>query len=312
MEGINNLGSTCAINSLIQMICRCEKLREIILKSDCKEGTFIYELKEILDLIHNKNKSINPMKFINNFYDIFKGVFNRFEQIDITELWFYLCEKINEETAININPKLITNDHDHKIAIYNNYKTSHFLELIQGSFINIIQCDNCNHKTHSFEPFITIALDINENKTLADLFMTTLINEKREADHWKCENCNGNHSYFKAKMIWKLPEILVISLNRFKDIYNKNNEEVYINENLNFIKGSILSNIDNNYNYELQSIGLHFGNLLGGHYMSICNINNETFNLYNDDNVRSFPKNDFINNNLKSNNAYLIIYKFIR
>ena len=49
MEGINNLGSTCAINSLIQMICRCDKLRNVILNANVNEGTFTHELKEIID-----------------------------------------------------------------------------------------------------------------------------------------------------------------------------------------------------------------------------------------------------------------------
>ena len=94
MQGINNLGSTCAINSLIQMICRCDKLRDLILNSETSEGTFTTELKEVIDLMHNKNMSLNPAKFINNFYIIFKGIFNKYEQIDINELWLYFIKKL--------------------------------------------------------------------------------------------------------------------------------------------------------------------------------------------------------------------------
>jgi len=307
MEGINNLGSTCAINSLIQMICRCDKLRNVILNAKVNEGTFTYELKEILDLIHNQNKSINPIKFINNFYMTFKGIFNRFEQIDINELWFYIIDKINEETSISINIHPNMNQYELSLMRHNNNKLSDILNLVQGVYINVISCQNCNHKSHSIEPFITIALDIDsENKSIADLIMLSITDELREKDEWKCENCNGNHKYLKMKRILKLPQILVISLNRFKDIFNKNNTEVYVNEDLNFT-------IQNNeIIYKLKSIGLHYGNLHGGHYMSVCNINNETFNLYNDEIVKSINKNDFIQNNLKNNTAYLIIYEINR
>ena len=305
MEGINNLGATCAINSLIQMICRCQRLRDVILNSNTGEGTFTYELKEVIDLIHNQKKSINPMKFINNFYIIFKGIFNRFEQLDINELWLYVFDKINEETSITLEGNL--DEYESKIAVFNNNKTSDILKLVQGIFINIISCSNCNHNSHSFEPFISIPVDIYENKSIADLVGLTIDDEIREQDEWKCEKCNGNHKYLKMKKIWKLPDILFISLNRFKDINNKNNAEVYINENLNFN----LNNI-RNYTYNLQSIGLHFGNLQGGHYISVCNINNETFNIYNDENVRVINKDDFIQNNLKNNTAYLILYELNR
>jgi len=302
MEGINNLGATCAINSLIQMICRCARLRDTILNANVKEGTFTNELKEVLHLLHNEKQSLNPEKFINYFYMTFKGIFNRFEQIDINELWFYIIDKIHEETAV-----LITDDSndlfESKMKVFNNNKNSQILHLVQGCFINVITCSNCHHNSHSFEPFITVAIDIEENKTIADLIMMTIKEEIREPDEWKCDNCKGNHKYLKLKRIWKFPKILVISLNRFKDIYNKNNSEVYINENLNFIMDN------NNHNYNLQSIGLHFGNLNGGHYMSVCNINNETFNLYNDDIVKTIDKNEFIQNNLKNNSAYLIIYE---
>jgi len=305
MEGINNLGATCAINSLIQMICRNDKLRTIILNANVNEGTLTSELKEVLHLIHNEKKSLTPNKFINNFYLIFKGIFNRFEQIDINELWLYMIDKIHEETSykLNIDNSDSKDIYQSTINTFNNNKTSGLLELVQGSFINVISCSNCNHKSHSFEPFITLAVDIQENKTIADLIFGTMTDENRERDEWKCENCNGNHNYMKMKRIWKFPEILVISLNRFKDIYNKDNSEVFVNEKLNFIIDDT-----NHYNYRLKSMGLHYGNLNGGHYMSICEINNETFNLYNDENVNTINKNDF----LKSNTAYLIIYQLNR
>jgi ubiquitin C-terminal hydrolase len=309
MEGINNLGGTCAINSLIQMICRCKKLRDVILNANVSQGTFTYELKEVIDLLYNQKQHLHPAKFMDFFYKTFNNTFNRYEQIDINELWFYVFEKINEETSLDDNITDITNEHDYKISIYNNRKTSEIMKLVQGSFINIIQCKNCCHKSHSFEPFITIALDINEVKTIADLFMSTLNDENREKDEWKCGNCNGNHEYLMMKRIWKLPEILFISLNRFKDIYQKNNTDVYVNEMINFVPGSILSKIDNNHTYNLQAIGLHYGNLQGGHYMAVCNINDETFNLYNDNNVQSMEKSKFIEHNLKNNSAYLIIYE---
>ena len=44
MEGLANLGSTCAINTLIQILFRLNRFKEIILNTDAKEGTLIFEL----------------------------------------------------------------------------------------------------------------------------------------------------------------------------------------------------------------------------------------------------------------------------
>ena len=49
MEGIDNLGGTCAINSLLQIIIRNDKLRSVILNLNPPENSFTSELKEVID-----------------------------------------------------------------------------------------------------------------------------------------------------------------------------------------------------------------------------------------------------------------------
>ena len=56
-QGLVNLGGTCAINSLIQMLYRQEKFRTIILNSNTEEGTITNELKDLFNVLNN-NKSI--------------------------------------------------------------------------------------------------------------------------------------------------------------------------------------------------------------------------------------------------------------
>ena len=104
MEGIDNLGGTCAINSILQIIIRNNNLRTIILKLSAPANSFTNELKEIIDLIHNQKKSITPHKFINFFFETFKGIFNKYEEIDINELWLFIYNKIFEETSIKTPP----------------------------------------------------------------------------------------------------------------------------------------------------------------------------------------------------------------
>lgn len=311
MEGIENLGSTCAINSILQIIIRNNNLRSIILNSSAPDNSLTNELKEIIDLIHNQHKSITPHKFINYFFEIFKGIFNKFEQIDINELWLYLYNKIVEETSVNSKPILyissIYDKHDYDIYLYNNKKTCELSMNVQGSFINIIECNNCKYRSYSFEPFISMSLDIEENQSIANLIIKSLIQEYRDADDWKCEKCNKKCSYIKMKKIWKLPKILFISLNRFNETFEKNNLNIYINNTINFNKECI-ETAKTNQIYNIQGLGLHYGNILGGHYKALCNIENNYY-LYNDNNVIRYEYED-INEQLKNNNsAYMIVYE---
>ena len=112
MQGIENLGSTCAINSLIQVIARNDILRTIILNNKFADATAATaadagdtisgQLNEIIDLMYVKNNSIVPRKFLHVFYSIFKDIFYHGEQIDIGELWTFLSDKIAEEIEPSI------------------------------------------------------------------------------------------------------------------------------------------------------------------------------------------------------------------
>jgi ubiquitin C-terminal hydrolase len=311
MEGIQNLGGTCAINSILQIIIRNNTLRSIILNSLAPSNSLTNELIEIIDLIHIQHKSITPHKFINHFFETFKGIFNKYEEIDINELWLYLYNKIFEETSVNSRPipyiSSINDKHDYDIYLHNDKKTCELTRNVQGSFINIIECSKCKNKSYSFEPFISMSLDIEENQSIANLIIKSLIREIREADDWRCERCKEKCSYMKMKKIWKLPKILFISLNRFNETFEKNNMNIYINNVINFSEECI-ETAKINQIYNIQGLGLHSGNLLGGHYVALCNLT-ENYYLYNDNNVIKYNNDDIIEELKCNNSAYMIVYE---
>ena len=152
MQGLKNLGSTCAINSLIQIICRNKFLRESILNEDIPENTLSIELKEILKILYIDKNSVSPNKFINALYN-FLNNFKYGEQIDITELWFILYDKIASEIFksvskipylkeyddMTLNNPRINNKADYIISTLNDNKTSNWLKKQHGNFK--LNCD---------------------------------------------------------------------------------------------------------------------------------------------------------------------------
>jgi ubiquitin C-terminal hydrolase len=341
MQGLSNLGFTCAINSLVQIICRNDLLRNIILSYDFPDNTLISNLKELLVLLHIENKSIIPKKFVASIYNNFGNIFNYGEQIDITELWIFLNQKIISE--INDNPKYhnallnenrvlngiqYSNYEDFILAFKNSkylneqfiyYYTTHCNNKIslwqnttQGFLLNVTKCKKCDNTLYNFEPISTLHLDIPDdidNPNIINM-LEDLLQENNYNDDWKCDKCNEKTEYIKASKLWSLPAVLFIIINRFVNTNIKNTKPVNINETLCFTKGTILYNKEQEKNYKLSSIALHVGNISSGHYTSICSTqvdDKNTFLLYNDDNISK------VDNFLQKNKeAYMLIYNLVQ
>jgi len=335
MQGIENLGSTCAINSLIQIITRNDILRTIILNNEFAENTISSQLKEIIILMYVQNNSIIPRKFLNTFYNIFKDIFSSGEQIDIGELWTFLSDKISDD-IIAIPPKkenrlledyftegiVYKSDLEFYNAIidckilrkkyeyyYNkfNKKQSIWQKNTQGFYLNTTRCLKCNLTFYNFEPFTSLNIDIPKdtpNPKLSYLVSQSLNDEIIHGD-WFCTKCKKNSSYKKSTKLWKLPDVLLIIIKRFININSKNDNPISINDSLNFNKGSILSK-KKDVVYTFSSTALHYGSLNGGHYSAICNTPDGNI-LYDDRNVVNIDGNkiDFKD---KNSNAYMLVY----
>ena len=324
MQGLQNLGNTCAINTLIQIICRNSFLRNSILNEDIPNNTLAIELKEILNIMYNDNNSLSPNKFVKNLFDKLI-IFNFGEQLDLTELWLLLFEKISDEISdyipkieynkkfdnLKITDKDINIKANYIINNFNNNKNSSWLQNVQGIILNIIECTECNNNSYNFEPFTPIQLDLpkdfSESISLTSLFRDYLRHTTNK-DEWKCDKCKICTKYKKIQKLWKVPNVLVFFMKRYNNINKKNNIKIDINEKINIKKGCILSDNNLEISYNIKSIGCHIGDLEGGHYYAICkNEIDENYVMYDDLNIKVF--NNGNKNFLKNNNkCYMVVY----
>lgn len=333
MQGLQNLGSTCAVNSLIQIICRTQYLRDILLNTT-STSSLTSELQEIIAMMHNQNHSVSPKKFINYLYDKYQGIFTRGEQIDIGELWMFVNDTISNDLGIVDNNKdkppllpvanvdiydntsIATNAalvHNCTLTIsqHNNYKMCPWIDAGQGIMLQIVCCNECSNVLYNFEPFASIPLDIPPDKanppTVTTMFRNYLKGET-DCNEWKCEKCNKCTTYTRSMKIWKMPKVLVFFINRFANMHQKNVTPININKTFTVKKGSVMSDMNNDYKYKCTALGLHFGSLSGGHYCAVSNSDDKHI-LYDDLNINIIENPEQIDNLYKkSQEGYMLVY----
>ena len=300
MAKLLNVGNTCAINSLLQCINTCKINVELFDKPE--DNTLTKALLELLHLMQiYKEKTIKPTNFLKLFYCNFTS-FRPKQQLDSQEVWTLLSNKVFEETCtpINHNKSFTSNIHKKgfkQIAEYNNNKTSLWNDLFQGVTLQILVCQNCNNRTYSFETFYSLSINICNNvvKSLQEYFT------KEVMDEINCEHCKKKHKHVKFIKFYKLPKFLVLSLNRYNNLGQKNLSKIDISTNI-MLSHNILYENKNNIELVLSGHLNHFGSIDSGHY----NATSHKQGIIIDDDVILPFKNEMLKKNIS---VYMLFYQ---
>jgi ubiquitin carboxyl-terminal hydrolase 4/11/15 len=297
-----NIGNTCGINSLLQCISN------ILLEKNFKflnEKEFSSSLYRIINMmVENPTRTIKPKEFINKLFINSEKIFKEGQQLDVCELWTFICNKIHEEISILKKENEIYIKANYEINIHNDNKISDWINIFQGSTISTTKCENCKNITSNFEPFYNLSLNIKKESIIESLI--ELVSEKEYEDEWVCSNCKKQRKYIKCIKIWKLPEILVITLNRFDNNLKKINSKILINNTINLKQGVLANEMDRKRIYKLNSCIHHKGDYNSGHYITSI-INEKDITIIDDDSSYNKSNGEFQN----SDNVYVLFYNLI-
>lgn len=256
--GLPNLGNTCYLNSLIQLLINNKQFRRKIFRiKNCSLPCSLCEIKKFTEFYLNMS-SFNISKLIIFLMKNNKEYMNS-EQHDVYLLYLYLFDDALIKNHKKIISKLFINEGE-----------------------NIIECKNCKNTTNIKESFKVLSLDycLNLIESLNSYF------DKEEVkDGWNCQKC-ANNICFKYVKLYIKSKILVIQIKRFKNVHDKTikiNDDMEIEENIK-VCGK---------NYKLYGFIVHIGKINFGHYISYL-VKDNYFIKFDDEMVSKEYKKDVL------------------
>ncbi|KAM3144102.1 hypothetical protein pb186bvf_003866 [Paramecium bursaria] len=318
--GLQNLGNTCYINSAIQCLSNtqpltdyflsCLHLQEINYNNPLSsKGQIAKCYANLVTKIWTQNLRIIPDDFI-SLLSQWNPIFSRNTQEDSHEFIAYLLDIMHEdlnrvkkkpsvEEKTYRNPTI--NDSNEAWQFYLMRNKSIIVDLFQGQQKNMLECLECGYQSHKFEPFMYLSLPVSEEGVQSlDQIIQEYCQEEilSDQDYWKCPQCNEFRQSKKQISLWKLPNILVVHLKRFKFTINHRCKI------RNLVKYPLKDLKLGNQQFDLYSVINHTGTLTKGHYTAVCkNRDNHLWYSFNDSKVTQISEKK-----IESSDAYLLFY----
>jgi len=306
--GLQNIGNSCYLNSVIQCLLHCDPIRDYFVKGryksevnsrsktkgKCADATSsLFE-----DLLNGRTSSPSSVKSaVNRFSNLFRGT----SQEDAQEFLRWYLEALHEDVQKVTSKPRITKEAESAHEAWSQYtsrENSQIVDLCVGQLKSSLTCSHCGYVSNVWDPFWDLSVPLPSGARKVEDCLEEFRKEETldGSEKPKCERCKERRRMKKKFDVEKAPRVLAIHLKRFGD-------------SLGYSRSKITRNISfqQNFNlggrmYELRAVCNHSGGVGGGHYIAYGKTDAGWFE-YNDSHVSKISESQLV-----SPNAYLLFY----
>jgi len=309
-RGLNNIGATCYMNSVLQCFYHVFDLSNELLKLKEIEGDKMPMTLAYLEVIHkltfSKKNSISPYQFkmIISNNELFQGIGAN----DSKSLTLYILETLNEEfneNNIKIDNTNVSNkirelkdkDKENIVKVFNTQYNSIVADLFYGLKMTTYKCLTCKDAPGDYQLFNIINLSIEKavielkkKKPKVDIIECLRVERNKQQfngdNQLFCDKCNKMVDGESENRIYMGPKIMILFLDRGR--FNRFRCEVTFPEKLNFKEFEEVDGGD----YHLIGVIEHLGpSSNSGHFIAVCKHFDDRWYMFSDSSIDGPHKN---------------------
>jgi ubiquitin carboxyl-terminal hydrolase 2/21 len=342
LTGLQNLGNTCFMNSVLQCLSNTKPLLQFCLKENLPElyntsstsvmkGALMREYANLINKMWTSSDGhsiVSPSSF-KNTVGRFAPRFVGYAQQDSQEFLRYLLQGLHEDvnrvqrkpTPIKIDEKAEEqmNEKDRAKLSWERclrYDNSDIADIFTGQLKSTLECTHCQYQSITFDMFWDLSIPLPRNKSSCSVQeCIQLFMSKEELDGNEkpmCAKCKQKRRCMKKFSIQKCPLILVLHLKRFSQARSRSKLNTDVDFPINNLKLDDLTDVmSKSYEgpiptYNLIGISNHSGTVYSGHYIAQCKHPfTQQWHEFNDASVYSLNEKSRI----ISSNAYVLFYE---